>query len=170
MISQFMSLLSGLVALIIYMAIFLGLMRLQRRLGWFTLQIILGISIHVLSALLSSLFLQEYVYWYAVGIYSVGWFFFFVLSTAIYVSISARILRTITHQPGASLPLEEIYQRCIREPYRERAEILTESGLAQKGDIGYKITDAGRKTARRVQWMRRVFGMEGSGLYGGRKG
>lgn len=165
MISQVLSFIAGLAALVFYMGVFLVLMRLQLRIGWFALQIITGIIIHVLSSLLFYYLLQGFLYWYALGIFSVGWFCFFTLSTAIYVSISARILRIINKQPGQSLPLDDIFQVCIREPFSERAEFLVSSGFAQKGANRYRITDIGDKNARRVKWMRLFFGMEGSGLY-----
>jgi hypothetical protein len=165
MISQILSFIAGFAALVLYMGVFLALMRLRLRIGWFALQIICGIIIHVLSSLFFYYILQGFLYWYALGIFSVGWFCFFTLGTAIYVSISARILRTINKQPGQSLPLDDIFQVCIREPFNDRAEFLVASGLAQKGANGYRITDIGEKNARRVQWMRLFFGMEGSGLY-----
>jgi hypothetical protein len=100
-----------------------------------------------------------------VGIFWVGWFVFFTLSTAIYLSISARILRTIYKGSGQSLLLEDVFKVCVREPYRERADFLAASGLAQKGEFGYRITASGDKIARRVYSLRRFFGMEESGLY-----
>lgn len=105
------------------------------------------------------------MYWHSLAVFLVGWFCFFTLSTAVYVSISARILRAISRQPDQSLPVNEIFRVCVREPFRERAEFLVASGLAQKGPIGYRITVRGEKNASRVRAMRSVFGMDGSGLY-----
>jgi hypothetical protein len=99
------------------------------------------------------------------GVFSVCWFCFFTLSTAIYVSISARILRTIYKQPDQSIHVDDIFRDCIRKPFQERAEFLVASGLAQKGKVGFRITNTGDKSARRLLAMRHFFGMEGSGLY-----
>jgi hypothetical protein len=165
MMAQLLSFTAGLVAFVFYMAVFLVLIRLRPGMGWFSLQLAAASIIHVLSSILFSYLLKSFLYWHALGVFSVGWFCFFTLSTAIYVSISARILRTIHKYPGQSLPLEDIFRVCVREPFRERAEFLVASGLAQKGEIGYRITDAGDKNARRVHSLRRLFGMEESGLY-----
>lgn len=166
MTAQLLSFVAGLVAFIFYVAVFLVLKRLRPGIGWLTLQVASAGVIHVFSSILFSFLLEGFLYWYALGIFFVGWFCFFTLSTAIYVSISARILRTIYKSPDQSLLLEDVFRVCVREPFRERAEFLAASDLAEKGEIGYRITAAGDKNARRVHSLRRFFGMkESSGLY-----
>jgi hypothetical protein len=170
MTAQLLSFAAGLVAFVFYVTVFLVIMRFRPGTGWFSLQVAAASIIHILSSMLFSYFLKGFLYWYALGVFSVGWFCFFTFSTAIYVSISARILRTIYKYPGQSLPLEDVFRVCVSEPFRERAEFLVGSGLAQKGEIGYKITDAGVKNALLVLSLRRLFGMEEAGLYALPKG
>jgi hypothetical protein len=165
MIAQLYSFVVGAVAFIFYIVVFLILMRLRLRIGWVTLQATSGIIIYILSTILALYLINGFLCWYALGIFSVGWFCFFTLSTAVYVSISARILRTINKQPDQSMPLDDIFRVCIRKPFQERAEFLFVSGFSQKGKFGFRITDTGYKNAKRLQAMRRLFGMEGSGLY-----
>jgi hypothetical protein len=165
MIAQLYSFAVGALAFIFYTIVFLILMRLRLRIGWVTLQASSGIIIYILFSILSLYFINGFLFWYALGVFLVGWFCFFTLSTAIYVSISARILRTINKQPDLSFSLDGIFRLCIRKPFQKRADFLVFSGLAQKGEFGFRITDTGYKNARRLQAMRRLFGMEGSGLY-----
>jgi len=165
MIAQLYSFATGLVAFIFYTVVFLILMRLRLKVGWVTLQVFVGGIIHILSSMLSFYFVNDFLYWYALGVFSVCWFCFFTLSTAVYVSISARILRTINNNHDQSSSLDDIFRVCIRQPFQERAEFLVASGLAQKGKFGFRITDTGGKNARSLQALRRFFGMEGSGLY-----
>jgi hypothetical protein len=155
----------GLVAFIFYIVVFLVLMRLRLRIGWVALQAAAAVLIHILSSILAFNMVNGFLYWHALGVFSVCWFCFFTLSTAVYVSISARILRTINRQPDLSISVDEIFRVCIRRPFQERAEFLAASGQAQKGDFGYKITEAGDRNARRLKAMRDFLGMEGSGLY-----
>jgi hypothetical protein len=63
------------------------------------------------------------------------------------------------------VPIDDVFIVCIYEPFKERAESLVASGLARKRANGYRITETGDKNARRVQLMRRYFGIEGAGLY-----
>ena len=165
MLIQLLSFAAGLVAFIIYIVVFLVLMRFQLKVDWFTLQLIIGSLIHVISSVFFFYIMKGFLYWYALGIFSVCWFCFFTLSTAIYVSISANILRTINRQPEHALSLDEIFNLCIRKPFETRAEFLVVSKLAQKRETGYRISAAGKKNAQRVRAIRHFLGMEGSGLY-----
>lgn len=165
MTAQLYSFAVGLVTFLLYAVVFLILMRLHFKIGWVALQVIAATVIHILSSVFASNMINGFLYWYALGVFAVCWFFFFTLSTAIYVSISARILRTISKQPDQSISLDDVFRLCILKPFQERAEFLVNSGLAQKGKTGFRITDTGAKSARRLLAMRDFFGMEGSGLY-----
>jgi len=165
MIIQLVSFAAGLIAFIFYVLIFLVLMRFQLKVDWFVLQLVIGSLIHIISSAFFYFAIKGFLYWYALGIFSFSWLVFFTLCTAIYVSISANILRTINIQPQHALSIDEIFNYCIRNPFEIRAEFLVFSKLAQKGKVGYRITTSGNKNARVIQAMRRLLGMEGSGLY-----
>jgi hypothetical protein len=152
-------------ALVIYFAAFLVVIHTRLRLGWFAWQLMLGLAIHAASVIVAYQALNGFLYWYALGSFAVGWFMFFTLSTAVYVSVSARILRALGTRPGNSLAVAEVYRACIRKPFEERAEFLVAAGLAEKGPHGYRITSRGRQSARRVQLLRTVFAMDGAGMY-----
>ena len=162
---QLLSFAAGFAAFVLYVVLFLILMRFRLGMGWFGLQIVSGILVHILASILFFSMLDGFLYWYALGVFSVCWFFFFMLSTAIYVSVSARVLRTIDQQPAQALMLDEIYDICIRQQFEERIEFLVASGLAQKKESGFRITAQGYKNAQRLLSMRQFWGMEGSGLY-----
>jgi hypothetical protein len=165
MLIQFLSFGTGLVAFFFYAAIFLFLMRLHLKIDWFVLQIVIGSVVHVFSSVFFYYTVHGFLYWYALGVFSVCWFFFFTLSTAIYVSISAKMLRTIDEQPEHALSIDDIFNICIRQPFEARVKFLITSKQVKRGEIGYRITDIGAKNALRVQAMRRFWGMAGSGLY-----
>ena len=63
------------------------------------------------------------------------------------------------------MTMDDVFTRCVATPFEGRAEFLVASRLAQKGNIGYRITSHGAQNARRVQWLRTVFVMDGAGLY-----
>jgi hypothetical protein len=156
---------AGLATFLIYVLGFLLFMRQRTHITWFLAQVVLGAAVHVLSSVLLIFTMEGFRYWAALGAFAVCWWFFFVLSTAIYVSISARILRVLAASPGHRLSTGEIYQSCIETPFRERAEFLVVAGLARHDKDGYRITAAGRANAGRIKLVRRLFSMEGSGLY-----
>ncbi len=129
------------------------------------MQLVIGIIVHVVSSVFSYYAVNGFLYWYALGFFSVSWFLFFALSTAIYVSISANILRTIDEQPNHTLSIDDIFNICIRQPFETRIEYLINSKQVVRGKIGYKITDIGVKNAGHVHTARQFFRMDGSGLY-----
>jgi hypothetical protein len=162
---QVLSFAGGFLAFVIFATAFLVLKRLKVKMGWFALQIVVGGSVHVLSTILFLLLWKGFIYWYALGVFAVLWFCFFTLSTAVYVSVSANILRTIRSSPGQSLTVDQIFKMCVQKPFEERAIFLQESGLVKEGRIGFKVTEAGIKNARFVHFMRHLLGLDGSGLY-----
>src|SRR6266540_36407 len=103
MLAQLLSFAAGLFAFILYATVFLILMRLKLKVDWFALQFIAGSIVHIISSIFFFYVLNGFFYWYALGVFSFCWFLFFTLSTAIYVSILARILLTIKKKPTRSL-------------------------------------------------------------------
>lgn len=166
MMHQLISFGSGLLAFIFYVIAFLILMRFRGGLSWLHLEFLVGLGTHVLSSIVFFYMIPGFLYWYALGVFSVAWVAFFVFSTAIYVSISALILRTIDEQPNRSKSIDDIYNECIKKPFQFRASFFIQTGLIELCDDKYQVTDKGRKAAEKILSLREFLGMqEGCGLY-----
>jgi hypothetical protein len=160
-----LSFIAGLLAFTGYIAAYLVILRLRLKIGWLYLQIVVGGVIHIASTLLYAFLLEGFLYWYALGIFAVGWLCFFVLSIAVYVSISANILRKIYKSPKHAMTIKRIYEICGKQPFKERAEFLVGTGQVEQGKAGYQITSTGERNVKIVRMMRRILGLDGSGIY-----
>ena len=85
--------------------------------------------------------------------------------SSLYKSISLKIIHFLSHQPEYSAHLDEIFEKCIKASFTERVDILVDSSMAERRNDRFVITGAGIKTANRIRWMQRLFGIERSGLY-----
>lgn len=156
----------GGVSFILYIAVFLVAMRFRGKLSWLHLQVLSAFLVHLVSTALFFYAVPGFLYWYSLAVFAVAWFAFFLFSTAIYVSISALILRTLDEQNGHSMELDGIYEDCIRKPFRFRASFFAEAGLVELQSGRYRITGKGRKTAEKILSLRDFLGMQdGCGLY-----
>ena len=165
LLPQLQSYISGLVFFVVYVILFLFFMQLRPKTGWLGVQIVVAGIILISGSIYLILNGTEFMFWYVLGIFGVCWFLFFLLSTAVYVSVSARILRMIYRNPAHSMPVDEIYKTCIYFPFFERVKFFIDSGFVQKGTGGYRITKAGQTNANRINTLRHILGMEGTGLY-----
>jgi hypothetical protein len=163
--SQFSSFGAGLVSLVSYVVVFLIFVRVFSSAHWFTLQVVLGGIVHLLCTAFFFVYWPDFRYWHSLGVFAVGWFLFFTFSTAIYVSISARILRQLFASRNQTMSVEEIFNSCIRPPFEMRAKFLVKNGLAEMKDGKFLITKKGHENAERISNLRRFFDMDTGGLY-----
>ncbi len=165
MLPRLLSFAAGMLTFVGYVVAFLVIRRLRPRIGWFALQIITGGAIHIISTILCLFLLKGFVYWYALGIFAVGWFCFFTLSTAVYVSISAKILCTIYKTSNRAMTTDEIFEICIQHPFVKRVKFLLAASQIRKGKTGYQITSTGEKNVKVIRAMRKILNLDGSGIY-----
>lgn len=145
----------------------LPVLRLPGRLAPVTRQAGLSLLVHVLGVAwavhygpILPYFHGAALYWFLVA----AWSFVF---SAVYKSVSLGVLCELARLPQGELPLEEITRRHVAPRFAERIDLLVAGGLVRREGEGYLITDQGRRAARRLEGLRRLFGVAGSGLYGG---
>ncbi|VTT97522.1 Uncharacterized protein OS=Crocosphaera watsonii WH 8501 GN=CwatDRAFT_1334 PE=4 SV=1 [Gemmataceae bacterium] len=106
-------------------------------------------------------------YWPAAAVSGFGavcWLFAF---SAVYKSVSLRILSQLSRTPGNALPFVAIAEAYVRPEFEARVAVLVKMGCAEEDAGGYAATAAGNATARRIAGIQRACGIEASGLYGG---
>ena len=110
----------------------------------------------------------QFTYWHGAAFY---WFcvivFLFVYS-AVYKSVSLRVLLRLSQPNGNSVTFDEISRQLIRPRFEERATILVEAGHVEFRQGHFEVTEKGRGMAARFRRVRRLLGIENAGLYSGR--
>jgi hypothetical protein len=159
------SYLIGLSGFIVFVLSFMILLRFSLRMGWFLLEILTGLVIHIISSVAGFILLDTFSYWYQASLYAFLWFCFFFVTSIYSASVSVGILSYLYEQPNYTASLSEIYQQCIVRVFEKRAEFLVAAKQVQKTDQGYIATSAGIRTARRLQFIQKILGMESQGFY-----
>ena len=106
-----------------------------------------------------------FAYWPAAaanGFLAIGWLFAF---SAVYKSVSLRILTHLDRVPDHSLTVDAIADRYVRAEFEARARVLMNMGCVDASNGAYTLTEKGRAVARRIEGIRRACGVGGSGLY-----
>jgi hypothetical protein len=155
----------GLLGFVAFVISFMILLRFPLRIGWFALEILTGLIIHLISSLTGFLLVDAFSYWYQASLYAFLWFCFFFVTSIYSASVSVGILSYLYKQPNYTAPLDNIYQHCIVRVFEKRAEFLVATKQAQKTDQGYIATTSGKRTVRRLQLIQKILGMESQGFY-----
>jgi hypothetical protein len=157
----------GLFCFLLHAAVTLCWLRLPGRVSPVTRHGISAIGTHVLGIVLAALFAAPFAYWPAAavsGFLAVCWLFTF---SAVYKSVSLRILTRMAHVPGNELSFDTITDDHVRSEFAARVAVLVKMGCAEETADGYAITGKGSETARRVALIQRACGIGQSGMYGG---
>ena len=159
------SYLAGIISFIVFVVLVIVLLRSPLPLGWFILEILLGIIVHLFSSITGFLIIQGFSYWYQASLYAFLWFCFFFVSSVYSASISVGIISYLYKQSNHTAPLNGVYQHCIVEPFEKRVEFLTTTKQIQKTEQGYIATLSGEKTVYYLRLIQKTLGMANQGFY-----
>jgi hypothetical protein len=121
---------------------------------------------HALGIALAAAVIGPLAYWPVAavnGFLVVGWLFAF---SAVYKSVSLRILTQLDRAPGRALHFESIVDEFIRPEFAARIGVLVTMGCAEQTGDGFATTGKGNATARRIALIQRAWGIDQSGMYG----
>lgn len=128
---------------------------------------LLGLFVHGLAIPVASLAHAGMNYWYGAALY---WFLFnsflFVFS-AVYKSVSLRILWELNRAGADGIPVADITARYVAPLFHERISILILGGMAHADHDRFQITAQGSVWANRFALVQKIFGVTRGGLYGG---
>jgi hypothetical protein len=125
-----------------------------------------AVGSHALVVVVAAFLAGPFSYWPAAalsGFLAVGWLFAF---SAVYKSVSLRVLAELERTPGHALTLEVITDAYVRPEFESRVAVLVNMGCAEEVAAAYAPTPKGNETARRVESVRRACGIVGDGMYG----
>ena len=155
----------GLVCFALHVAVSLVWLRLPGGLSPVARHAISALGTHVVGVVTAGWLGVAFAYWPAAavsGFCAVCWLFAF---SAVYKSVSLRILAELDRSPDASLPLETITDEYVRPEFESSRRGAGRMGCAEDVEDGYAITSKGNRIARRIALVQRAFGISASGLY-----
>ena len=159
------SYLMGFINFIIYVIVFLFLLRLPLKIGWLALEVLTGMIVHIISSIIGFFLFDGTSYWHQASLYAFLWFCFFFVTSIYSASLSVGIIDYLYKQPQHTASLNDIYQNCVKNVFEQRAEFLILQGLAIKTDHGFIITPKGKVSVQQLQFINNTLGMESRGFY-----
>jgi hypothetical protein len=125
-----------------------------------------ALGTHIAGVAVAAWHVGPFAYWPAAAVSAFGavcWLFAF---SAVYKSVSLRILTELARAPGGALPLGAVTEEHVRPEFTTRVAVLVKMGCGVEVEGGYTATAKGNDVACRIAVVRRVCGIEGDGLYG----
>jgi hypothetical protein len=126
-----------------------------------------ALGTHALGVLVAAWCVGPFGYWSAAAVSGCGAVVWLFAYSAVYKSVSLRILRELHRSTRHALPLATITDDYVRREFEHRARVLVRMGCARETDEGYEVTRKGIDTASRIAVIQWMFGITGSGLYDG---
>ena len=125
-----------------------------------------AIGTHVLGITVAALWIGPFAYWHAASLAAFGavcWLFAF---SAVYKSVSLRVLTQLECTPGHALPFDTIAVEYVWPEFAARNALLVAMGCAKQVQGEFTVTEKGKQTTHRIEAIQRVCGIEQSGMYG----
>jgi hypothetical protein len=159
------TLIATLACLFGHAATVIAILNARVRLAPVLLHAISGLAWHCVAIAILLAFGTINYYWHSAAFFGLGIMTYVFGFSAVYKSVSLRTLVFIAQSPLTTTTVNAIHEQVVMHSFRKRADLLTQSGLIALGPDGYVLTCAGRKIARRISIIRRLLGVESSGLY-----
>ncbi|MFO0802179.1 MAG: hypothetical protein U0791_03505 [Gemmataceae bacterium] len=159
------ALLIGAACAVAHMAMTLVLLRLPGRTSP-VMRHAASAAVTHLAGVIAAMWFGPVPYWpiAAVGGFgAVAWLFVF---SAVYKSVSLRILSQLARVEGNELPLETVTTDYVMPEFAARVDVLRNMGCAEPVGAGDALTAKGAATAKRILAVQKLCGIERSGLYG----
>lgn len=160
-----LSIVLGIASVVTHSIIYLAVIRIPLKIGFLTRQLLLGCGVYLVSLQLCSIAVEGLSFWRFSASYYFGSVAYFFLTSGLYTSISARILWMLSESDEMILSASTIINACVVAPFVERADQMTQNGLAAQKNGLYFITPAGKQLVNRILWLRKLFGVNTTGFY-----
>ena len=151
--------------LFVFASTALIVLRLPGRLSPVGRQALLALLVHVGTTALMGWRVPEATYWHGAALYWFGFNCFLYGFSAVYKSVSLRILSNLAQAPKHSLALSEIVDEQISPSFADRVTLLVNSGLAKFQNRKYMPLPQALQVARRIELLQSIYGVTQSGLY-----
>jgi hypothetical protein len=160
------ALLVGLACFALHAAVSLVALRLPGRMSPVARHAASAFGTHIVGIAVAAMIVGPFAYWPAAavnGLLVVCWLFAF---SAVYKSVSLRILTHLDRVPDHSLTIDAIAENYVRPEFAARALVLVKMGCVVESNGEFALTEKGKAIARRIALVQRVWGIESGGMYG----
>jgi hypothetical protein len=130
-----------------------------------TRHIISALSTHAAATVFGVVFVGNVDCWVITavsGFGAVSWLFIY---SAVYKSVSLRILTKLTKQIRGRMLFDMITATEVRPEFEARADLLVRMGYVVQHSSHYELTNRGSNVARWIRLIQRAYGIKSSGLY-----
>ncbi|MCE9561369.1 MAG: hypothetical protein K8U57_04885 [Planctomycetes bacterium] len=159
------SLLVGLACFAAHVAVTLIWLRIRRGPSPVTRHAASALSTHIIGVIVAANLVEGFAYWPVAAVSGFGAVCFLFAFSAVYKSVSLRILTQLDRTPGNAIPFVVIARDYVQPEFEARVAVLVKMDCAAELDGGYVATETGNTTARRIGVIQRACGIRGSGLY-----
>lgn len=104
-------------------------------------------------------------YWQSAAIFAFGVMMYVFIFSAAYKSISLRAVVLLAESKDVSVTTTEIMDKLVVKSFHDRIDVLLNSGLVARDNVGYSITGRGWLVVNRIVGLRNFFGARSNGLY-----
>jgi hypothetical protein len=159
------ALLVGLACFAMHAVVTLVWLRLPGRTSPVVRHLASALGAHAVCVAVAAQVVGPFAYWPAAavsGFLAVCWLFAF---SAVYKSVSLRILTELDRVLGHAMPLEIVTEDYVRPEFATRVALLVKMGCGSESGGEYEVTEKGTATARRIATIQHACGIAASGLY-----
>jgi hypothetical protein len=160
------ALLIGLLCFAAHVGVTLVWLRLPGRMSPVARHAVSALATHILGLVIAVYLVEEFAYWPAAAVNAFGVVCCLFAFSAVYKSVSLRVLTELARAPGRSLAMETITAEHVQPEFEARISVLVKMGCAAETPEGFVATAKGKDAASRIQAVQGVCGINASGLYG----
>lgn len=148
----------------IYMTAVYSAIRLCRQKSPAMLAVVIAAAVIVAATVVAAAIPVRANYWRVLATASFLMLVYLMVFGATYKSVSLHIMHDLWRTPARKLPIEQILARYIQtESFSNRIQVMLEHGWATQSADGIMLSQKGRRLARTVRFVQRLYNIERSG-------
>jgi hypothetical protein len=124
-----------------------------------------ALGTHLFGVFLAAWLAPPFSYWSAAAVSGFGAIVWLFVFSAVYKSVSLRILRELARSQGRTLALAAITDQYVLPEFESRVAVLLQMRCVRATANGYEVTRKGTDIASRIAVFQWLFGITASGLY-----
>ena len=159
------SLIIASVAVCFHIVLVLGMLRMRVSVSPMLIHFISAIFVHLSLLVPYALGYVDGSYWHMASFFWSGIMAYLFRFSAVYKSISLRLLSRLLRSSGGYMLTDSLYQDVILRSFNDRIKVLSALGYVVQSQERFVVTSSGRLIAFRIESLRAIFSMRQTGIY-----
>lgn len=160
-----LAVLTVVVCLLAHAATVIAVRRLGRPLAPIVLHAVSAVGWHMVQIAWLASFGALSCYYHAAALFGLGVMGYVFAFSAVYKSVSLRVLVFLANRGMQAAKIAEVDEHVVMKSFRQRVELLLDSGLITRHEGKYLLTPAGMRALRMPAMLRSFLGTSAAGLY-----